>query len=67
MEAFMPKGKVKFFNSSKGFGFIAPEDGSQDLFVHISGIQSGEELSENQEVEYDIGSGKKGPCAENVR
>jgi cold shock protein len=63
----LPKGKVKFFNSSKGFGFIQPDDGGQDLFVHVSGVQSGEDLSENQEVEFDIGSGKKGPCAENVR
>jgi len=63
----LPKGKVKFFNSSKGFGFIHPSDGSQDLFVHISGIQGGGSLSENQEVEYDIGKSKKGPCAENVR
>lgn len=63
----MPKGKVKFFNSEKGFGFIQPEDGSQDIFVHISGVESGEELRENQEVEYEVGEGRKGPCAENVR
>jgi cold shock protein len=63
----LPKGKVKFFNSEKGFGFIEPEDGSKDLFVHISGVESGDDLSENQEVEYEVGEGRKGPCAEKVK
>lgn len=63
----MPTGKVKFFNQEKGFGFIQPDDGSKDLFVHISGIENGEPLSENQAVEYEVGEGRKGPCAQNVK
>ncbi|MBF0197817.1 MAG: cold-shock protein [Planctomycetes bacterium] len=62
----MSTGTVKFFNSGKGFGFIAPEDGSKDLFVHISDVQGGGELSDGQSVQYEVGEGKKGPCAVNV-
>lgn len=62
----MAKGKVKFFNDEKGFGFITPEDGSKDLFVHISAVEQGT-LKEDQVVEYEVGEGRKGPCAENVR
>lgn len=61
-------GKVKFFNESKGFGFITQADGP-DVFVHFSAIQSDgfKTLSEGQEVEFTIVQGKKGPQAENVR
>lgn len=62
----MSKGTVKFFNSSKGFGFITPDDGGKDLFVHSSAIDGGE-LNENDKVEYQVGEGQKGPCAEQVR
>ena len=58
------KGTVKWFSSEKGFGFIAPEDGSKDLFVHHSEIQSNGQfasLSDGQSVEFEVGEGKKGP------
>ena len=61
----MSKGVVKFFNDSKGFGFITPDDGSDDLFVHISSIQDGT-LQEQDKVDYEVGPGKKGPCAVQV-
>ena len=63
------KGKVKWFNDQKGFGFITPEDGSKDLFVHHSAIQSSgfKTLAENQEVEFDKVDSEKGPKAANVR
>ena len=62
----MATGKVKFFNDEKGFGFITPDDGGKDVFVHVSGIVSGT-LNENDSVEYEIGEGQKGPCAINVK
>ncbi len=64
----MSKGRVKWFNRTKGFGFISPEDGSEDLFVHHSEIKvSGyANLDEGQMVEFEAGMGKKGPCATNV-
>ena len=64
----MSSGTVKWFNASKGFGFITPEDGSADLFVHHSEIKTGgyATLDENQKVTFDVGEGKKGPCANNV-
>ena len=64
----MSTGIVKWFNSSKGFGFIAPDDGGDDLFVHHSEIKTSgyATLEENQKVEFEIGEGKKGPCATNV-
>ncbi|AWK73988.1 MULTISPECIES: cold-shock protein [Rhodococcus] len=64
----MAEGIVKWFNSEKGFGFIAPEDGSADVFVHYSEIQSGgfRTLEENQRVSFEIGQGNKGPQATGV-
>lgn len=65
----MDKGTVKWFNDDKGFGFIAPDDGGKDLFVHHSEIRGGggrATLQDGQAVEYEIGEGKKGPCANNV-
>jgi len=62
------KGKVKWFNDQKGFGFITPEDGSKDLFVHHTSIQASgfKTLAENQEVEFDVEQSEKGPRAANV-
>ncbi|MHC4742033.1 MAG: cold-shock protein [Planctomycetota bacterium] len=64
----MSTGKVKWFNSSKGFGFISPEGGGEDLFVHHSEIKTSgyASLDEDQSVEFEVGQGKKGPCAVNV-
>ena len=62
----MSTGKVKFFNESKGFGFITPDDGGKDLFVHSSGIEQGQ-LNENDTVEFEVGDSQKGPCAVQVR
>ena len=64
----MGTGTVKWFNSSKGFGFIVPDDGSDDLFVHHSdiNIKGYASLDEGQKVQFEIGEGKKGPCATNV-
>ena len=65
----MSTGTVKWFNASKGFGFIAPDDGGDDLFVHHSEIQMEgyTSLDENQKVSFEIGEGKKGPCATAVK
>ena len=65
----MTVGTVKWFNAEKGFGFIAPEDGSADVFAHYSAIQSSgyRSLDENQKVEFDVTQGPKGPQAENIR
>ncbi|CRK62152.1 Cold shock protein CspA [Alloactinosynnema sp. L-07] len=64
----MAQGTVKWFNSEKGFGFIAPDDGSSDVFVHYSEIQSNgfRTLEENQKVRYEVGQGAKGPQATGV-
>jgi CspA family cold shock protein len=63
------KGKVKWFDQKKGFGFITPDDGGEDLFVHHTNIlgRGFRSLSEGQEVEYEVGQGRKGPQATNVR
>jgi CspA family cold shock protein len=62
------KGTVKWFNADKGFGFIAPDDGGEDLFVHHSEVRTGgyASLNEGQQVEFQVGQGRKGPCATNV-
>ncbi len=64
----MAQGTVKWFNAEKGFGFIKPDDGGQDLFVHHSAIQMRgfRALQENQRVTFDVGQGQKGPQAVNV-
>ena len=65
----MSTGTVKWFDSEKGYGFISPEDGSKDLFVHHSEIQAGggyASLEDGQKVEYVVGQGQKGPCATKV-
>jgi CspA family cold shock protein len=64
----MATGTVKWFNAEKGFGFITPGDGGQDLFVHHSEIktQGYASLDEGQAVNFEVGQGKKGPCATNV-
>jgi CspA family cold shock protein len=64
----MANGIVKWFNNSKGFGFIVPDEGGDDLFVHYSEIKAEgyASLDEGQAVEFEIGDGKKGPCATNV-
>ena len=65
----MTTGTVKWFNDSKGFGFIAPEGGGEDLFVHFSAIQSQgfKTLTEGQRVAFDITTGPKGKQASNIR
>ena len=65
----MAQGTVKWFNPDKGFGFIAPDDGSADVFVHFSAIESNgyRTLEENQKVEYSVTQGPKGPQAAQVR
>jgi CspA family cold shock protein len=61
-------GKVKWFNASKGYGFITPDGGGEDLFVHHSEIKTTgyASLDEGQAVQFEVGQGTKGPCATNV-
>ncbi|MDQ7948320.1 MAG: cold shock domain-containing protein [Pedobacter sp.] len=60
-------GTVKWFNDSKGFGFITPEEGGKDIFCHHSALVGVRSLQEGQTVEYGVREGKKGPEAENVK
>jgi cold shock protein len=64
----MTQGTVKWFNGEKGFGFIAPDDGSKDVFVHYSEVQGGgfRTLEENQRVQFEVEQGPKGPQAVGV-
>lgn len=64
----MSTGTVKWFDSSKGFGFIVPDEGGKDLFVHHSEIKMDgyATLDDGQKVEYEVGEGRKGPCATQV-
>jgi len=61
----MQQGTVKFFNATKGFGFITPSNGGQDIFVHVSGLL--DEIRENDKVTYEVENGKKGLNAINVK
>ena len=65
----MATGTVKWFNSEKGYGFITPDDGGKDLFVHFSSIEGDgyKSLNESQKVEYESATGQKGPQANKVR
>jgi CspA family cold shock protein len=62
------QGTVKWFNQEKGYGFIIPDEGGEDLFVHYSAIEGGgfRSLEEGEKVSYEVGQGRKGPQAQNV-
>jgi CspA family cold shock protein len=61
----MATGTVKFFNETKGFGFITPDQGGKEVFVHVTGLQ--DEIREGDSVTYEVEDGKKGPSAINVK
>lgn len=62
------RGTVKWFNKEKGFGFIAPDDGGRDVYVHLSNLETpNHHLSDGQRVEFEIGTGRKGPEAVKVK
>ena len=65
----MPQGTVKWFNDTKGYGFITPDDGSPDVFAHYSDIQAEgfKTLTEGQKIEFELMSSPKGPRASNIR
>jgi CspA family cold shock protein len=65
----MATGTVKWFDGKKGFGFIVPDDGGNELFVHHSDIEMEgfKDLNDGQAVEFEVGEGQKGPCAQNVK
>ena len=65
----MPKGKVKWFNSTKGYGFIAPDEGGDDVFVHISAVRNAgmQDLEEDQVVEYELVENNGKTSAENIK
>jgi CspA family cold shock protein len=65
----MPKGKVKWFNSTKGYGFIAPDEGGEDVFVHISAVRNAgmQDLEEDQVVEYELVQNNGKTSAENLK
>jgi CspA family cold shock protein len=65
----MPKGKVKWFNSTKGYGFIAPDEGGDDVFVHISAVRNAgmQDLEEDQVVEYELVENNGKTSAENLK
>ena len=61
----MNNGTVKFFNDEKGFGFITPDEGGKDVFVHVNGCV--DDITEGDKVSYDVEEGRKGPAAANVK
>jgi CspA family cold shock protein len=65
----MATGTVKWFDGKKGFGFIVPDDGGNELFVHHSDIEMEgfKDLNDGQAVEFEVGQGQKGPCAQTVK
>jgi len=63
----MKKGKIKFYNSEKGYGFIVPEDGSKDIFFHVTGIEAGQDLREDDNVSYEEEEGDKGLKAVGIK
>jgi len=63
----MATGTVKWFNETKGFGFIAPDGGGKDVFCHQTALQGVRSLADGQKVEFDVKQGPKGPQADNVR